>query len=54
MDEMRKALEAYNTIKEYCRKQNACSKCLFSEESHYCILTRDDTDPENWQELDLD
>ena len=53
-DEMRKALEAYNTIREYCRTQKDCSNCLFSDESDYCILTSDDADPENWQELDLD
>ena len=53
-EEMKKALEAYNTIREYCRKQDDlyCENCLFSDEADMCILTGDI--PENWQELDLD
>ncbi|MBD5524021.1 MAG: hypothetical protein HDR04_06310 [Lachnospiraceae bacterium] len=52
MDEMRKALEAYNTIREYCQNQK-CINCLFSDESDLCFLFTGDV-PENWQELDLD
>lgn len=53
MDEMRKALEAYNTIREYCREQDNCENCFFADETDCCILTSDDSDPEKWQELDL-
>ena len=53
MDEMRKALEAYNTIKEYCQAEK-CSNCLFSDEFDRCILFCRDGIPESWQELDLD
>ncbi|MBD5449031.1 MAG: hypothetical protein HDR28_02495 [Lachnospiraceae bacterium] len=53
MDEMRKVLEAYNTVREYCRTQNNCEKCILSDESDICLLYTGDV-PKNWQEFDLD
>ena len=52
-DEMKKALQAYNTIREYCQNQK-CSNCLFADTSDLCLLYCRDGVPESWQELDLD
>lgn len=62
--DMRIALEAYDTIREYCRTQKdregGCRTCLLSsgednEEYQWsdCIMENQDI-PKDWQELDLD
>lgn len=62
--DMRTALQAYNTLRDYCRAQKdrvkGCKTCLLSsgednEEYQWsdCIMENQDI-PKDWQELDLD
>ncbi len=62
--DMRIALEAYNTLRNYCcaqkDREGGCRTCLLSsvednEEYQWsdCIMENQDI-PKNWQELDLD
>lgn len=51
-DEMKKVLEAYNTIREYCLNKCNCDNCPFPDEADMCNIGSDI--PENWPKLDLD
>ncbi len=62
--DMRTALQAYNTLRNYCcaqkDREGGCRTCLLSsvednEEYQWsdCIMENQDI-PKNWQELDLD
>ncbi len=62
--DMRTALQAYNTLRDYCRKQKdreeGCKTCLLStgedNEEHQwsdCIMENQDI-PKDWIKLDLD
>ena len=52
MDEMKKALKAYNTIRKYCKKRDNCENCLFSNDYGYCNISAHNSVPVDWQELD--
>lgn len=50
------ALEAYNTLMEYCKAQGNCENCLMAGEDTGtvdCIMKLQDY-PKRWQQLDLD
>lgn len=50
------ALEAYNTLMEYCKTQENCENCLMAGEdveSVDCIMKLQDY-PKRWQQLNLD
>ena len=50
------ALEAYNTLMEYCSTQRDCKNCLMAGEDIEtvdCIMKLQDY-PKHWQKLDLD